>query len=237
MTPLRRLLRSFVFSRLSWLPCCCWRAATWRLEISWSRVSAFTREIEFDFIGWTSDALRLKLFEAALGTNRYLGDDDRKEFVLEYLELVQIFNARKEELEQIYADPNIGDPRAYSAALLKELDELYARRNETGPLAESILQSQISTIVSELGLCVGWAAVAACALSQHSTAVNFDYQPAGCDPARREHCPEGGLSIDQRIELEERVDQRLECLIAGRKYWWVGALSHHGGRVPAAWTG
>ncbi len=173
------------------------------------RVRAFTREIEFDFIGWTSDALRLKLSEAALGTNRYLGDDDRREFVLEYLDLVRIIQRQEAELEQIYADPKIGNPRAYSAALRKELDELNARREQTGPLAESILQSQISTIVSELGLTLGGQPLPP--VLYHSTPLPLILIISPRDVIRQDEsiALEGGLSIDQRIELEERVDRAL----------------------------
>jgi len=52
------------------------------------RVRAFTREIEFDFIDWTLDALRLKLFESALGTGNYLPQQERRQLVLDYLKVV-----------------------------------------------------------------------------------------------------------------------------------------------------
>jgi hypothetical protein len=118
------------------------------------RVRAYTRDIEFDYIQWILDALGIKLTQQALGVTRYMTEEERRQIALEYLKLVQQIQQGESELNNIYADPNTVDPKNASAALRLELDKLYARRAELAPLAEAVLQEQISEIVAEMGLSV-----------------------------------------------------------------------------------
>ena len=142
------------------------------------KVRAFTRQIEFDFIGWTFDALKLKFFEASLGTNRYLSEAQRRQVVLEYLGVISQIQHKEDDLKQIYADPAVSDPRLQSTALRFELDTLYERRDQLDTLAEEILQSQISQIVSEGGAEPGGSGCAACFVPQHTAPADPDHQPS-----------------------------------------------------------
>jgi len=174
------------------------------------KARAYTRQIEFDFIGWTFDALRLKFLEASIGTTNYLSEEERHEWVLDYLNLAcQIF--RKEwELEQIYANPEIDDPRAYSTELRKELAGLYARREQTTPLVESILQSQISYVIAEEGLSLAGQPFPP--VLYHSTPLPLILIISPRDVIRLDEsiALNGDLPIDARDELEQNVDQALD---------------------------
>jgi hypothetical protein len=116
------------------------------------RVRAYTRDIEFDYVEWILDALGTKLEQQALGVIRYLPEETRRQTTLEYLKLIQQIQQSEASLSDIYADPDITDPNSASASLRQELDELYARRARLAPLAESVLQEQVSAIVEEMGL-------------------------------------------------------------------------------------
>ncbi len=59
------------------------------------QVRAYTRQIEFDFIGWTLNTLRLKLFETAVGASNYLPESERHQLVIEYLGLIQQILSKK----------------------------------------------------------------------------------------------------------------------------------------------
>jgi hypothetical protein len=173
------------------------------------RVRAYTRQIEFDFVGWTLDTLRLKMFETAVGASNYLPESERHQLVIEYLALIQQIQEREKDLEQIYADPAETDPRQASAPLRQELSGLYARRDQSGPVAESILQEQIGIIVDEKGLSLGGQPVPP--ILYHSTplpmmlivsprdVIRLDYSIA-LDPA---------LTLDKQVELEDQVDHAL----------------------------
>ncbi len=85
------------------------------------KARAYTRQIEFDFIGWTFDALRLKFLEASVGTSNYLSEEERHKLVSDYLILVSQIQRKEWELEQIYANPEIDDPRANSTDLPRRI--------------------------------------------------------------------------------------------------------------------
>jgi hypothetical protein len=173
------------------------------------QVRAYTRQIEFDFIGWTLNTLRLKLFETAVGASNYLPESERHQLVIEYLALIQQILNKEGDLQQIYADPSVTDPRAASAQLRQELAGLYARRDQLGPVAEAILQEQIGIIASEKGLSLGGQPVPP--ILYHSTPlpmilvvsprniIRLDYSIA-LDPA---------LTLDKQVELENQVDHAL----------------------------
>lgn len=52
------------------------------------QVRRFTRQIEFDFLDWTLDALRVKLELYSLGVAAYLSETERQALVQTYLDLV-----------------------------------------------------------------------------------------------------------------------------------------------------
>ena len=54
------------------------------------RVRRYARQEEFDFAGWTLDALGLKLEQYGLGASAYLTDSQRRDLVLEYVARVQL---------------------------------------------------------------------------------------------------------------------------------------------------
>jgi hypothetical protein len=115
-------------------------------------VRAYTRSLEFDFITWTMGAAWVKWEQASLGAATYLIEADRKQAVLDYLQLVRDIWRAEYDLNRLYADPEISDPETASIELRARIEALHARRELLGPLAESILQEQISLVVADLGL-------------------------------------------------------------------------------------
>ncbi len=173
------------------------------------KVRAFTRQIEFDFIDWTFDALKLKFIEATLGTVRYLPENQRHQIVLEYLDLVSQIQHKEDEIKQIYADPAVSDARIQSTPQRIELEKLNARRDSIAPLAEEILQGQISQIVGELGLGIGGQVVPP--VLYHSTPLP---QILNISPREKIQLDESvaldaNLSIDDQVRLEKKVEGAL----------------------------
>lgn len=116
------------------------------------QVRAFTRSIEFDYIAWTLDAAFMKLQQAALGADRYLDEDAKSQLVRDYLKLVEQIQAGEWQLGNLHADPNLVGVANEIAALNQQLAYLYRQRAQSTPLAESILQSQVQSILNEYGL-------------------------------------------------------------------------------------
>jgi len=174
------------------------------------RARAYTRSIEFNYVSWELDALWTKVSQWALGTSTYLSDETRKQTVLDYLKLVGQIQQAQAQLYEIYADPNITDPKTASADLRLELDRLNASRGKLEPLAESILQGQVSIVVSELGLTLEGQPIPP-VLSRITPL------PDSLAVSRRDIIEfmfdisiQPGLSVDRQTELEEKVDQALD---------------------------
>ena len=174
------------------------------------RARAYTRSIEFNYVSWELDALWTKFSQWALGTSTYLPDETRKQTVLDYLKLVGQIQQAQAQLYEIYADPNISDPKTASADLRLELDRLKASREKLEPLAESILQSQVSIVVSELGLTLEGQPIP-------PVLYRITPLPDSLVVSRRDIIEfmfdisiQPGLSVDRQAALEDEVDQALD---------------------------
>jgi len=173
-------------------------------------VRAYTRNIEFDYVGWSFDALGLKFAQSSLGTSKYLSQDARHLLVLEYLDLVTGIQIAEGQLNNIYADPNISNLQSASGDLRQELEGLYAQREKIGPVAEGILQSQISHIVAELDLGLGGQTVPP--VLYHNTPLPYALIVSPREVIRQDEdislLPD--LTVDKHVELEEEVDDNLD---------------------------
>ncbi len=119
------------------------------------QVRAFTRGIEFDYLTWTLDAVGLKLGRGALNAVEYLPEEERSPVVVQFLQLLGHIWQVQDEIEALYADPAVSDPKAASVELNEQLAQLMAERDWLQPLAESILEAQVSQIAAEAGLSLG----------------------------------------------------------------------------------
>jgi hypothetical protein len=119
------------------------------------RVRRYSRAVEFDYFDWTLDALGVKLGQAALDTPFYFPEPHRREIVTDYLHLTDDILQAEYGLNLIYTDPSVADPESASAELRAELDDLYARQEQLSPLAEAVLEAQVSAVLADLGLTTG----------------------------------------------------------------------------------
>lgn len=174
------------------------------------RARAFTRQIEFDFVGWTLDALRVKLGQFALGSDNYISSDSQHQLVVDYLGLIHQIQRVEAQLNVVFADPNISDPQSASADLRTTLDDLYAQRDQVAPVAEAILQTQLSSVASDLDLTIGGQPIPP--VLYHSTALPWALIISPRDEIRQEAdislIPD--ITVDQHVVLEKQVDGALD---------------------------
>jgi hypothetical protein len=175
----------------------------------YERARAYTRDIEFDFLGWTFNALGLKLGQAALSAESYLSVEERPQIVLNYLDLLGEIGNNEARLADMFANPDIPDPQAASAELRVELEELYNRREKMQPLAEEIIQSQVATVAAEAGLALGGETLPP--VLYHTTPLPLALIISPREVVRQDAnisiSPQ--LTVDQMSELEAKVDQNL----------------------------
>ncbi len=113
------------------------------------------------------------------------------------------------QLNDVYADPAIDDPYEASSELRAHLQELYARRTRLGPLAESILQGQVSDIAAQMGLTLGGQPIPPVLF--HSTPLPLALIVSPRNVIRQDDdislTPD--LTVDQQAALEYQVDTAL----------------------------
>jgi hypothetical protein len=119
------------------------------------RVRAYTRWLEFDYVSWTVNALSMKISVGSLAAPDYLDREAQRRLVFDHLDLLARLEEVDEEIEHIYADPNILHPEEAAADLLREQSALQERIDQQSPLVEAVIQQQISAVVGEMGLGLG----------------------------------------------------------------------------------
>lgn len=149
---LRRILRNGFFILLSLILLC--KSSTVTSD-SIEQIRRYTRMIEFDYIDWTLDALLVKNVQGMVNAPRYLDIEQQRKVVYTYLDLVQQIKDQTSGINKIFADPDIHDPDVVAANANARLLDLKRQEQSLKPLAESILQHQVSTIVAEMGLSFG----------------------------------------------------------------------------------
>jgi hypothetical protein len=185
-------------------------------------VGGVVSEVRFDFTGWEIDALWAKFTHWLLQPQRYVQEADRSAFVRDYAALVMRALDLERQIETVYADPQVSDPDAATAALRAELAGLRATVSARQLLAESIIEEQIGTILVQEGLGL---------LGQPFPPVGLHFTPLPyvlvISPRERiepiyQAELEHGLGVVQRVAIEEAVEgaHDVSSLVTG-----IGGLS------------
>ncbi len=175
-----------------------------------TQVSARVGGLQFDFIGWTLNALGVKAAQSASNEQSYMQTDQRKQVVLEYFELLDKSLSLERQIDNIFTDPNEADPETASQDLKAELTTTRDRVNEIGPIAEAILQEQISTVLADEGFGAGGQILPP--VEFHITAL-----PGFLVVSPRDHIElktyaniEPGLTAAEETILEDKVEKDLD---------------------------
>ena len=186
------------------------------------QVRRFTRAVEFDYVSWTSVSLLEKFESSALRPATYLTEPERKNLVLEFVELVGETARLRGELEAILADPNLAEPQQVAQAVGVEWEETRGRLEDLRPLAESVLQENVAAVLDDLG--VGWGPALFPPVSFRFSGLPWALVVSPREVIRQDAniqlVPE--LSLEQQIDLESQVEHGLEvsALVVG-----IGGLS------------
>lgn len=173
------------------------------------KVRTYTRDIEFNYISWTADALLLKLQASSIDSPHILDRETQKQVVSEYLRITENILSGENELQRIYADPQISDKDEASKELRTDLANQYERQDALAPFAESILQQQVSEVLKDIGLTSLGQPMPN--LMYHSTPL-----PLALIVSPRDHIEQianisldPDLPVDDQDALETRIDQGL----------------------------
>ena len=175
-----------------------------------NQVRRYTRLIEFDYVDWTIDAVRIKLEQYASGAVELLSDEHGSRIVRDFIGLVEERQRLEGELSILLADPNAAQLEVEIEAKQQALEDLVVQIEQIGPLAESILQTQVNTIISEVGLSLGGQAIPPVLF--HSTPLPWALIVSPRDAISQEAniSLETELTLLEQIELEQQVAADLD---------------------------
>jgi hypothetical protein len=128
---------------------------------------------------------------------------------MDYLHTTRLVIQTEDALNKIFADPAVTDKQTASAQIRAELGKLIDQQDALAPIAEAVLQGQISQVAADFGLTT---------LGQPIPTVLFHSTPVpnALIVSRRNHIEQianisvsPDLTIDQQASLEDRTDKGL----------------------------
>ncbi|MGA2503453.1 MAG: hypothetical protein ABSG01_05115 [Anaerolineales bacterium] len=169
----------------------------------------YTRSVEFDYVSWTLEAFAVKLDQSALGTPYYFSENSRHEIVVDYLHLMDAILSDENKINTLYSDPTVSDPVTAALPLQEQLDGLNRQEIQLAPMAESVLQEQISATLADLGLTTGGQPIPPVLF--HISPLPYDLIISPRDKIQQDAAISliPNLSVDQQNNLENQVDSGL----------------------------
>jgi hypothetical protein len=116
-----------------------------------ARVTALARPDLFDYVTWETGALWGKAQQQVFGVQDYLDDADGHALVINYLTRLSDVQDLEDTIERAYADPRVADPAVATAELRSKRDALRRDLAADQPLAEAIIESQVSAVLLDEG--------------------------------------------------------------------------------------
>jgi hypothetical protein len=174
------------------------------------RVRLFIRDTEFDFVGWTFNAIGVQLHQNAVGEQLLLDETARTQVARRFFKLRAELDDVEAQIATLYADPNVADPLSASSSLRSRQASLRFQIRQTQAVTEAILQEQLSVILVEQGLALGGAPQPPVAF--HLTALPYALIVSPRDVIRQDVNLDvnGDLTLDQQVGLEDQVAQSLD---------------------------
>ncbi len=117
----------------------------------WAAAAIIVREHQFDYVGWTFGALGAKLDAALFGLHPFMDEAARTAYVRAYMADLARAQALDARINAAFSDPASRDPLAATAGLRAERDALRADLQARQTLVESILEGQVSAVLTEQG--------------------------------------------------------------------------------------
>lgn len=111
-----------------------------------------TRKLKFDYIAWTLKAVEIKAAGGAIGVSQRLTPARQHQVVVRYYDLVEQLESLQGQIQQVYSDPSVENPREVAAEKLALQEELQTALTKLDPIVEAILQQQVTETLIQMGI-------------------------------------------------------------------------------------
>ncbi|HQE94092.1 MAG TPA: hypothetical protein PLH19_15405 [Anaerolineae bacterium] len=115
------------------------------------RLNIATSRQTFNFVSWEIETLARKVALGILAPQRFMEEEERTRFVLDYLDQVRQAGELSDEINRAYSDPGITAPAETTREQQTAMAELRARMRRSGLVAEAILGEQVSIVLHQGG--------------------------------------------------------------------------------------
>lgn len=110
---------------------------------------------QFDYITWEVNALRVKIDQTLFGLHPFMDEDERVQFVRDYMTDLADVRRLEDEIRRVYIDPAVDDPDTLTAEQRADRDQRRADLRARQPLAEAILEGQVASVLIDEGFGIG----------------------------------------------------------------------------------
>jgi len=145
----------FIRRIIRWLTvlCVCLLSTGDALDLTqpFNRLAGRTSNVQFSYSGWMLDAIAKKIGQEITGVQDALNDKQGAAYVREYLQQVAKLQTLDAQIARAYADPATKDRDEKIAELRKQRDTVRAEVARREPLAESIAESQVASVLRAEG--------------------------------------------------------------------------------------
>ncbi len=174
------------------------------------RTRLFTRSVEFNYLSWTIESSLEKLSQLSLHPAAYAGEDERVQWVFDYLELVRSAQQTEREVQEAMGDPDAEQESSALQERLEDLENIRNQLNQLRPPVESILQEQVAIVIADMGLELGGAPFP-------PVVFTFDPLPSALIVSPREVIRQVAnitlnvdLTLERKMKLEGGVEESLD---------------------------
>ncbi|HDD61312.1 MAG TPA: hypothetical protein ENF22_02120 [Chloroflexi bacterium] len=181
------------------------------------QIRAYSRVYEFDYVTWTVSAMVRKLVQSTFKVDHYLPHQEKRELVLEYLDLRNEVSTLQAELANLLSDPNQENREQRESSLRAELNQKDTLRIELAPFVEQVLQDQLNSALVDLDLAFGGQLFPPVLYKSEPDSYALIVSPRDEIRQAANMMLVRGLTLDQIISLEEDIENNLDlsALIVG----------------------
>lgn len=124
----------------------------WRpIDLS-DRASIYSRNYEFEYFGWTVNALLQKVHLSSLAVNPHLDETQKRTILRDLFQLQNEISDLTQVIETALADPEKNYPQEKISSLLDNLSIKEKQYKQLAILSEGIVQDYVKRAINELGI-------------------------------------------------------------------------------------
>lgn len=189
--------------------CSIFSGSTLLIDSHTDRIRDFTRSEEFDYFSWTLQAFDVKILQSSIDSPFYFNYSDRHKIVIDYLQLTGKLIDQESQLNMVYIDPNVKDPDEKSKQLRDEIKVLSQSIDQIAPIAESILEEQITQVIIEQGLSYSGQAIPPVLFHITPLPYNLIISPRDKIEQQTSISLIPDLAVDAQVKLEDQVQKAI----------------------------